>query len=169
MHAYVGFRIVLLVVSFATPILVTCLGRLPYMTSFLAKVKPRLVWPSLVGSYHVRSLPFSLGNAPTIGQIWYIALFVILNLALTAGGYKSFQYPSNAWFPDAWQEIMAYVSARTGVLAFALAPLVILFSGRNNVLLWLTNWSHSTYSRVPKVCSRGRTSHNTNIASSTLK
>lgn len=145
MHAYVGFRIVLLVVSFATPILVTCLGRLPYMTSFLAKVKPRLVWPSLVGSYHVRSLPFSLGNAPTIGQIWYIALFVILNLALTAGGYKSFQYPSNAWFPDAWQEIMAYVSARTGVLAFALAPLVILFSGRNNVLLWLTNWSHSTY------------------------
>lgn len=40
---------------------------------------------------------------------------------------------------------MAYISARTGVLAFALAPLVMLFSGRNNVLLWLTNWSHSTY------------------------
>lgn len=40
---------------------------------------------------------------------------------------------------------MAYVSNRTGVLAFALAPLTILFSGRNNILLWLTNWSHSTY------------------------
>jgi hypothetical protein len=24
-------------------------------------------------------------------------------------------------------------------------PLVFLFAGRNNVLLWLTNWSHSTY------------------------
>ena len=27
----------------------------------------------------------------------------------------------------------------------ALAPLVILFAGRNNVLLWLTNWSRPTY------------------------
>lgn len=40
---------------------------------------------------------------------------------------------------------MAYVANRTGVIAFAVLPLVILFSGRNNILLWLTNWSHSTY------------------------
>ncbi|KAF1927689.1 uncharacterized protein M421DRAFT_421531 [Didymella exigua CBS 183.55] len=139
------YGIILLVVSFATPILVTCLSQLPYMTSILDKVKPRLVWPSFIGNYHVQALPFTLGNAPTIGQTWYIILFLILNIAFTAGGYKSFQYPSNAWFPDVWQEIIAYTSARTGVLAFALAPLVILFSGRNNVLLWLTNWSHSTY------------------------
>ncbi|KAF3047062.1 hypothetical protein E8E12_010925 [Didymella heteroderae] len=139
------YGIILLVVSFASPIIVTCLGQLPYMTSVLDKVRPRFVWPSLLGTYHVRALPFTLGNAPTIGQTWYIVLFVVLNIAFTAGGYTSFQYPSNAWFPDAWQEIMAYASARTGVLAFALAPLVILLSGRNNVLLWLTNWSHSTY------------------------
>ncbi|KAJ8114247.1 hypothetical protein OPT61_g3827 [Boeremia exigua] len=139
------YGIILLVVSFATPVAVTCLSQLPYMTSLLDKIKPRLVWPSLVGTYHVRALPFALGNAPTIGQTWYILFFLVLNIAFTAGGYRSFQYPANAWFPDVWQEIMAYISARTGVLAFALAPLVILFSGRNNVLLWLTNWSHSTY------------------------
>lgn len=115
------------------------------MTRVLDTIRPRLVWPSLVGEYHVQALPFSLGNVPTLGQTWYIILFLILNVALTAGGYRSFQYPSNAWFPDRWQEIIAYVSARTGVLAFALAPLVILLSGRNNVLLWLTNWSHATY------------------------
>ncbi|KAH6625273.1 ferric reductase like transmembrane component-domain-containing protein [Boeremia exigua] len=139
------YGIVLLVVSFATPIVTTCLGHLPYMTLLLDKLKPRFVWPSLMGTYHVRALPFTLGNAPTIGQTWYILLFLVLNIAFTAGGYRSFQYPANAWFPDAWQEIMAYMSNRTGVLAFALAPLVILFSGRNNVLLWLTSWSHSTY------------------------
>lgn len=138
-------RIILLVVSFVTPILVACLGQLPHTTSVLDKVKPRLVWPSLIGTYHVRALPFTLGNVPTIGQTWCIILFLILNIAFTAGGYRSFQYPLNTWFPNAWQEIMAYISARTGVLAFALAPLVILFSGRNNVLLWLTNWGHSTY------------------------
>lgn len=115
------------------------------MTSLLDKLKPRMIWPSIIGTYHVRALPWALGNAPTIGQLGYILLFLVLNIGLTAGGYRSFQYPANAWFPDVWQEIMAYISARTGVLAFALAPLVILFSGRNNVLLWLTNWSHSTY------------------------
>jgi predicted ferric reductase len=115
------------------------------MTSILDFLKPRLIWPSLIGTYHVRALPFSLGNVPTLGQTWYILFFLILNIALTAAGYRSVQSPSNAWFPDRWQELMAYISARTGVLAFALAPLVILFSGRNNVLLWLTGWSHSTY------------------------
>ena len=137
--------IILLVVSFMTPIVATCLSHLPYMTLVLNRINPRLVWPSVVGTYHVRALPFSLGNAPTIGQTWYIIFFLILNIALTSAGYHSFQSPSNAWFPDRWQELMAYISARTGVLAFALAPLVILFSGRNNVLLWLTGWSRSTY------------------------
>ncbi|KAF9692811.1 hypothetical protein EKO04_009280 [Ascochyta lentis] len=139
------YGIVLLVVGFVTPILITWLSHFPYMTAVLDALKPRLVWPALIGTYHVRALPFSLGNAPTLGQAWYIVFFLILNIVLTATGYRSFQSPSNAWFPDSWQEIMAYVSCRTGVLAFALAPLVILFSSRNNVLLWLTGWSHSTY------------------------
>ncbi|CAO2651950.1 Nn.00g002330.m01.CDS01 [Neocucurbitaria sp. VM-36] len=142
-HAKYG--IILLVVSFATPIFITALGYLPFGSAILDKLKPRIVWPSLYRTYHVRSLPFLLGNAPTLGQTMYILLFVIINIIATAAGYHSFQYPANSWFPDRWQEIMAYISARTGVLAFALAPLTILFAGRNNILLWLTNWSHSTY------------------------
>lgn len=109
------------------------------------KLKPRLVWPSLFRTYHVRTLPFLLGNAPTLGQTMYIVLFVVINIIATTAGYRSFQSPSNAWYPDRWQEVMTYTAARTGVLSFALAPLTILFAGRNNVLLWLTNWSHSTY------------------------
>lgn len=113
------------------------------MSTVFDKLKPRFVYPSLVGTHHVRPLPFNLGNAPTIGQTWYILMFLILNIVLTAAGYHSYQ--PNMFFANRWQEIMGYVSARTGVLAFALAPLVILLSGRNNVLLWCTNWSHSTY------------------------
>jgi hypothetical protein len=33
---------------------------------------------------------------------------------------------------------------RTGTLAFALLPVLLLFAGRNNVLLWLTDWSPAT-------------------------
>ena len=40
---------------------------------------------------------------------------------------------------------MAYVLYRTGNFAYIIAPLIFLFGGRNNILLWLANWSHSTY------------------------
>ena len=113
------------------------------MNGLYDKLRPYIVWPSLIGSYHVRPLPYLLGNAPTVGQTLYVVMFLALNVILTAAGYRSVQ--PNAWFATQWQEIMGYVSARTGVLAFALTPLVILFSGRNNLLLWATNWSHSTF------------------------
>jgi predicted ferric reductase len=113
------------------------------MSTLMDKLKPRIVYPAVIGTYHVRALPFSLGNAPTAGQALYITMFFILNIILTAAGYRSFS--PNMWFATTWQEIMGYISARTGVLAFALAPLVVLLSGRNNILLWITNWSHSTY------------------------
>lgn len=41
--------------------------------------------------------------------------------------------------------MLAYVGYRTGHISYALLPLVILFSARNNFLLWITNWSYSTY------------------------
>lgn len=137
------YSIILLVLGFGTPILFTVFGYLPYMSSAIDKLKPRFVYPALIGTYHVRALPFSLGNGPTAGEALYVATFFILNIILTAIDYRSYQ--PNTWFSNRWQEIMAYISNRTGVIAFALSPLVILFSGRNNVLLWLTNWSHSTY------------------------
>jgi hypothetical protein len=37
------------------------------------------------------------------------------------------------------------VANRLGVLSFANLPLVFLYAGRNNLLLWMTNWSHSTF------------------------
>jgi len=42
-------------------------------------------------------------------------------------------------------EIAVYVSNRLGLLSFADLPLLMLYAGRNNILLWLTIWSHSTF------------------------
>ncbi|KAK4221200.1 ferric reductase like transmembrane component-domain-containing protein [Podospora fimiseda] len=137
------YGLVLLIVGFGTPIFFTLLNHLPYMSSLYDKLRPYIVYPSLIGSYHVQPLPYQLGNAPTVGQTLYVIMFLILNIIMGAAGYKSVQ--PNAWFENQWQEIMGYISARTGVLAFALTPLVVLFSGRNNILLWATNWSHSTF------------------------
>ncbi|KUJ15353.1 uncharacterized protein LY89DRAFT_783518 [Mollisia scopiformis] len=137
------FGIALLVVGFGSPIVFTWLGYVPLISSLSRKLKPYLIWPSLIGTYSVRPLPYLLGNVPTRGQSLYIALFFILNIVLTSVRYESRQ--PNAWYANRWDEIMAYVMYRTGALAYIFAPLIWLFAGRNNFLLWITNWSHSTF------------------------
>jgi predicted ferric reductase len=99
----------------------------------------------MFGRIHSQSLPWQLGNPPTIGQGLYITGFVILNIILSCVNYST-QWPLvHPWAYNKRGEILAYAGYRTGEFAFALLPLTILFAGRNNILLWLTNWSHSTY------------------------
>ena len=64
-------------------------------------------------------------------------------MILSAVDYQSAQ--PNAWYGDEWHEISAYVLYRTGTFGFMLLPILLLFASRNNILLWFTNWSHSTY------------------------
>lgn len=137
------YALIILVVGFATPIAITILSKLPGVSALFEKLNPYLVWPSTIGTYHNRSLPWQMGNPPTVGQALYIAGFIILNVILSCVGYVT-QQP-NPWGYNKRGEILAYAGYRTGEFAFALLPLTILFAGRNNILLWLTNWSHSTY------------------------
>ncbi|EAQ93107.1 hypothetical protein CHGG_01342 [Chaetomium globosum CBS 148.51] len=141
MHARYG--IIILVVGFGIPIFFTALRHIPYMSSLLDRLSPYLVYPATWGGRQVQPLPYLLGNAPTLGQALYVAVLVVLNIVLSAVSYRSMQ-PS-AWYANQYQEILAWIMYRTGNLAFALFPLVLLFAGRNNVLLWLSDWSHSTF------------------------
>ncbi|KAF6833311.1 ferric reductase transmembrane component 4 [Colletotrichum plurivorum] len=143
LESYYGLSICL--TAFGLPILMTCLGYLPFMTEVLERIKPRL-YPSIIGSYHDVPLPFLLGNVPTIGQGLFIATLVTLNIVFLAVGYKTL-YPDHVfqWYTNRYQELMAYFMWRTGVLAFCQMPVLFLFSSRNNILFWLTNWTQSTY------------------------
>jgi hypothetical protein len=69
---------------------------------------------------------------------------IILSTVFTGIDY-GLVVPHEWYGPSLYLEGMAYVMWRTGTLGFAILPLVFLFSSRNNVLLWLTNWSHSTF------------------------
>lgn len=83
---------------------------------------------------------------PTRGQAFFIFYLIAINVILSAVGFKSMQ--PNSWYPSASGSdgvIVSYLSNRFGVLSFANIPLVLLYAGRNNVLLWLTNWSHGTF------------------------
>ncbi|KAK6974381.1 ferric reductase like transmembrane component-domain-containing protein [Favolaschia claudopus] len=143
LESYYGLSICL--TSFGLPLVLTWLGYLPFMTRGISRIRPYL-YPSLIGTFHDRSLPSLLGNVPTVGQSGSIFVLVALNVIFLSIGYKTL-YPDQQmqWYTSRYQELMAYLMWRTGVLAFCNMPVLFLFSSRNNVLLWLTNWSHPTY------------------------
>ncbi|KAL2430091.1 Ferric/cupric reductase transmembrane component B [Exophiala dermatitidis] len=143
LESYYG--LVILLTAFGIPIVLTWLGYLPFMSGALERIHP-WIYPSIIGTYHNRPLPFLLGNAPTVGQSLYIALLFTLNIVFLAVGYKTL-WPNEEfqWYRNHYQELLAYFMWRTGALAFCQMPVLFLFSSRNNILLWLTNWSHSTY------------------------
>ncbi|KAL1837984.1 hypothetical protein VTK73DRAFT_4491 [Phialemonium thermophilum] len=133
LESYYGLSLCL--TAFALPIALTWLGYLPFATRLLGRLRPWL-YPSVVGTYHDRPLPFLIGNAPTVGQSAYIAVVVVLNLVFLSVGYKTL-WPHRVmqWYADRYQERMAYFMWRTGVLAFCQMPVLFLFSTRNSPLL----------------------------------
>ena len=57
-----------------------------------------------------------------------------------------------------WSAVSAqtwrYLADRTGVIAYANLPLIWMFSGRNNIFIWLTGWHFSTFNLFHKHIAR---------------
>ncbi|KAL4731477.1 hypothetical protein ACLX1H_000445 [Fusarium chlamydosporum] len=137
------YSIALVVTALGLPIVMTWLGHMPYLPTIYDKLKPYILYPSTIGTYSVRPLPFKLGNVPNIGQAIFIFIFIALTVVFTAIDYDVRQ--PNGRFEDARREQLAYLVYRTGSFAYALLPVIVLFPARNNILLSLSNWSRSTF------------------------
>lgn len=78
-------------VGISAPVALTWFGYLPYTAGIIEKVNAYITYPSVFRNYNIRPLPFLIGYAPTVGQSLYIAFFFILNIVVSAVGYKSVQ------------------------------------------------------------------------------
>lgn len=110
-----------------------------------SKFNAWLVDPPLFGSRHKTPIA-GLFHLPTRGQSFLIFYIVAINIIMTFAGIASKQ-PNEYWPSVSGREgeIIRYLADRTGILCLANLPLLILYAGRNNVLLLLTNWSHGTF------------------------
>lgn len=131
--------VILLATAVGFPVFCTVLSF--FFPTLAFKVTPYLVYPAFMARHH-QSI-YHYFHLPTYGQTIYIAGFFLLNILLTGINISSIQ-PST-WYSSTAQEITSFIAARTGIIAMALAPLTFLFAGRNNILLWCTNWDHGTY------------------------
>ena len=135
-------RLVLLLTGAIIPIGLSFARFIPVPTKLKTSFEAYVIAPPLIGHRHKVPL-FKTFNMPTRGQSLFIAYLIIINVVLCAVGINSAD-PSS-WYTSNRVEILTYVSNRAGILSFANIPLLVLYSSRNNILLWLTNWSHSTF------------------------
>ncbi|KAL8726391.1 MAG: hypothetical protein Q9166_006742 [cf. Caloplaca sp. 2 TL-2023] len=139
------YGIALLVSGAVIPIAFSLLRFIPFPTAWVTKFNAWFIDPPAFGTRHKTPIA-GLFHMPTRGQAFFIFYLIAINVILSAVGFKSSQ--PNSWYPDVLGsdgQIISYVTNRLGVLSFANIPLLFLYAGRNNVLLWLTNWSHGTF------------------------
>ncbi|OGM50802.1 ferric-chelate reductase (Fre2) [Aspergillus bombycis] len=136
------YGLVLLLTGAIIPIGLSFARFIPLPTRLKTSFEAYVIAPPLIGHRHKVPL-FNTFNMPTRGQALFIAYLIIINVVLCAVGFNSAD-PS-AWYTSNRREIVTYVSNRAGILSFANIPLLVLYSSRNNILLWVTNWSHSTF------------------------
>ena len=127
------------------PIAFSLLRFIHFPAALVTKFNAWFIDPPVFGSHHKTPVA-GLFHVPTRGQAFFIFYLVAINVILSGAGCKSMQ--PNSWYPSASGsdgEIVTYLTNRLGVLSFANIPLVFLYAGRNNVLMWLTNWSRGMF------------------------
>lgn len=124
------------------PIGLSFLRFLPWPTEWVSKFNAYVIDSPLFGSQHTAPIR-GLAMMPTRGQGLFIGYIWAINVILSSVGYEVV-WP-HLWFATKPLLVESYISNRVGILSFANLPLLVLYAGRNNILLWLTNWSHSTF------------------------
>ncbi|KXT04357.1 hypothetical protein AC579_8939 [Pseudocercospora musae] len=139
---HVRYGLVLLLGGAGIPIALSLLRFVPLPRHMVSRFNAIFIDPPAFGNRH-RNPWLKTFVAPTRGQALFIAYLWMINIVLCSVGYET-RWP-DAWYTDSSQETATYISYRTGVLSFSNLALLVLYAGRNNVLLWVTNWSHSTF------------------------
>ena len=131
------YSLVIIASGFLIPVAASLLLRLLPCTNVLfAYLAP----PAFGSKHHTPVL--GLGVVPTRGQALFIAYLWIINVVFSAHGVC---FAVSPWNPDIKGSVLVYAANRASSLCLANFPLVMLYAGRNNMLLWLTDWSHSTF------------------------
>ncbi|KIW31772.1 uncharacterized protein PV07_03368 [Cladophialophora immunda] len=103
-------------------------------------LRSNVIVPAAFGSHHNRPLFWS--TIPTRMETIIVISFWLMTFILCCVGYHIF-WP-NLYYTEP-QQAWRYISDRTGILCYAMLPWLWMFSGRNNVFLWLTGWSFATF------------------------
>jgi hypothetical protein len=114
-----------------------------HTSNLWAKLQQYVFLPALFGSRRLEPLPGKVGYVPGRMLSIFISIYVVMNVILSSVSFRNFS--PNTWFASSQFEMCEYVGNRTGTLSLVNISIAILFAGRNNILIAVTGWSHTTF------------------------
>ncbi|KAL3231382.1 hypothetical protein RNJ44_00417 [Nakaseomyces bracarensis] len=115
------------------------------------KIRAQFCVPALFGKSHAQYVNFKIFHGllpvnvllPTRLESLILLGYFLLHMILIATDYVI--DPNNVLFKSKNLQLVRYLADRTGILAFAQFPIIIIFSTRNNVLEYLTGMHYSSF------------------------
>ena len=138
---HVNLGLMILATCAGIPFLCSLLRFVPFPKALVSSFNAHIVQPPAFGTSHNVPILKNMAVMPTRGQFLFLLYIFFINILASFVGYDM---PN----PDTWTRELGWLTHygnRVGVLSFANMPLIFLFAGRNNLLLWLTDWSYSTF------------------------
>ena len=138
---HVNLGLIILATCAGIPFLCSLLRFVPFPKALVSSFNAHIVQPPAFGTSHNVPILKNMAVMPTRGQFLFLLYIFFINILASFVGYDM---PN----PDTWTRELGWLTHygnRVGVLSFANMPLIFLFAGRNNFLLWLTDWSYSTF------------------------
>ena len=105
---------------------------------------------ALFGHKHAQG--WLAGCLPTRVQSLTVVGYWCLIFIFPCVGYK-FETPTEGNSHTA--QLRSFLAVRLGIMAVSQTPLIFLFAGRNNFLMWLTGWSFDTFNVYHRWIGRG--------------
>lgn len=142
-HSY--YSVAIFLVAILLPVPLSLLHLIPGIADsrLWSALQSALITPAAFGKRHREPVAHAVGLVPTRGQALYIFLISFLNIIFLIAPFV-YHHPQSTFSSRAAQEL-SIIGNRAGAMAMGNAAALILFAARNNVLLWLTDWSYSTY------------------------
>lgn len=120
-------------------------------TRFINRVRARIFVPALFKNSHAQYVSFNIFKGlipvnillPTRLESLILVGYFVLHFTLMLTDYVI--DPNNVLFRSRNLQLVRYLADRTGILAFAQFPIIIIFSTRNNVLEYLTGMHYASF------------------------
>ncbi|KAK5659571.1 hypothetical protein OQA88_773 [Cercophora sp. LCS_1] len=144
-NGHTAYTLAIMLIAIFLPVPLSLLRFVPGLATSRAwsSFQSALINPAVYGKRHREPVAGAVGLVPTRGQTMYIFLISLLNLVFLLAPYVYHQPQST--FPSRQAQELSIIGNRAGVMAMGNVVALFLFAARNNFLLWVTDWSYSTY------------------------
>ncbi|KAK9468846.1 ferric reductase NAD binding domain-containing protein [Lipomyces arxii] len=146
-HVLNSFWLIFVLLSFIRLITIRLYprrGSKPY--ALVTKFRKTIMLPAVFGYKHITPVQFGRVKISILMLRWQtlvLILYGILNLILV---FVDYDFVENNPNYNTWSiQVIRFYVDRTGILATAVMPVLLLFGGRNNILMLVTGWSFETF------------------------